>query len=263
MSYNRVASFAAESACAARELRRGRESLAARSIHLWLADITQPLWARIAEQTLHPAELSRARRFGRSEDAQRFVHGRAVLRQLLARYLNCDARDLVFEYGPAGKPLLASACAGNGVRFNISHSGQWALIAVARGAEVGVDIEHMRGDFDVLPLAREYFSAAEASACDALTGAAQRDRFYRLWVCKEACLKGSGAGIAEDLARLDMSLILRETQIEIEHANRRWTVVSLDGPAGYAAAVAVDAIAPKLSLRLVESDVAGAEVAFA
>jgi len=48
-----------------------------------------------------------------------------------------------------------------GLRFNLSHSNELALIAISRDREVGVDVEYMRADFITDEVATHFFSAAE------------------------------------------------------------------------------------------------------
>ena len=51
---------------------------------------------------------------------------------------------LELDYGPRGKPRLAGGFAESDLRFNVSHCGDVALYAFARGREVGVDVEAVR-----------------------------------------------------------------------------------------------------------------------
>ena len=65
--------------------------------------------------------------------------------------------ELRFSYGAYGKPALASE---HSLRFNMSHSHEVALFAVALDAELGVDVEHIRADFASEDIARRFFSRA-------------------------------------------------------------------------------------------------------
>ena len=132
-------------------------SLEAGQVHVWRIGLKQP--DDLLEQfrrTLEPDELDRARRF-RFERLQRhFVVGRGFLRYVLGQYLQASPADLSFSYNDYGKPLLAGE---HSLRFNLSHSHEVALVAVARDAAVGVDVEHIRADFASDEIARRFFRA--------------------------------------------------------------------------------------------------------
>lgn len=111
-------------------------------VHVWRVELSRlgPRLPRLWD-CLAADERVRAERFHRVRDRDRFVAGRGALRVLLASY--CDTRPelLRFGYGPQGKPGLADA--ESPLRFNVAHSGDLAIIAVAHGREVGVDIERV------------------------------------------------------------------------------------------------------------------------
>ncbi len=87
-------------------------------------------------------ELARAARFHFERDRTRFSVARAALREILAHYLGTSPAEIAFVYGDHGKPALAPPYGD--LRFNLSHSHDLALCAVARGSEVGVDVERIR-----------------------------------------------------------------------------------------------------------------------
>lgn len=148
-------------------------------IHVWLCEIV----------ATDPAAQRRA--------AQDF------LRRTLATYRGCDPESLVLEIGAHGKPALA----GGEFAFNLSHSGSRAALALARGVEVGVDIEAPTRPRPHVALARRYFCAAEAEAIAAAGDDEREARFLRLWTAKEAVLKALGRGLAFGLDRLEFDLV--------------------------------------------------------
>jgi 4'-phosphopantetheinyl transferase len=170
----------------------GEPLLEAGAIDLWLIALSAPASAEDAA-LLDEAERARAERFVFERDRRRFVRAHAALRRVLAGYLAHDAADLRFAARPGGKPMLA-APGNRGIDFNLSHSGDRALVAVA-GGPIGVDIECLRPVADAKGLAGQHFTAAEAAALDAV-GPDDRDRAFLVgWVRKEACLKAIGAGL--------------------------------------------------------------------
>jgi phosphopantetheinyl transferase len=139
------------------------------SIHVWRADLIAV--GDELEDLLCADELARAARIVPERNRVLWARSRGVLRALLARYLDRDPRELRFVLGPHGKPALyGGAGSKTDLRFNLSHSGGLALVAVTAGREVGVDIE----------CARERYTA----------------EFLRAWVAREAAVKCLGTGLA-------------------------------------------------------------------
>ncbi len=202
--------------------------------------------ARIAQlrRTLSADEASRADRFRRSGDRDAFIVARAALREVLAGHLGDVAPgDLVFRYGPYGKPAL-SGCR-SAPHFNLSHAGDLAVIALDSGWPVGVDIEQLRDIPELTDIVETHFAPRERKALLALP-ADQRNRgFFRCWTCKEAVLKSAGLGIGMDLTRLDVwsgDLPLPQTfdaRILRGGALEPWSLRALAPDAGYVATLCV------------------------
>jgi 4'-phosphopantetheinyl transferase len=155
---------------------------------------------------LSPDEKQRAARFVFERDQQRFVLARGILRVLLGGYLNREPSRIAFQYGAHGKPALTAEDANPpDLRFNVSHSGDYCLCAVALHRDVGVDVEMVRSDVECLPLAERFFTRREYE--DLLWGSEEdrRARFFRYWTCKEAYLKARGVGISSGLAQIEVT----------------------------------------------------------
>lgn len=180
-----------------------RPHLGAEEIHLWQFSL-QTSQAQIdsLRSLLSPEEISRANRLIRPEDGLRFIVGRAQLRQLLGSYLATTAQSVELSSLPHGKPVLAEPR----LSFNLSHSGDLALLAIARCAPLGVDLERLRPELDWLPLARRYFSASEQQALQALAPNQQRNGFFTIWTRKEAWLKAIGRGFHLPFDTFDVSV---------------------------------------------------------
>lgn len=180
-------------------------------------------------------ERERASRFFKHEDRIRSIATRAALRRLLAERLRREPGALRFTAGTYGKPLLQDA---EGLEFNVSHSGGFALIALSRSGAVGVDIERRNETADVVGLARLTLSASERAA----VGALGAEAFFERWVVKEAVLKALGLGIAEQLQAFSVWPGAGERAYELRHAQEDWSSLcawKLDAPSGYAAALAL------------------------
>jgi 4'-phosphopantetheinyl transferase len=130
--------------------------------------------------------------------------GRAPLRALLAAYLGQPPEALTLIDGEFGRPALAAP--HDALAFNWSHSGDRALLAIARGIAPGIDIERHSARPRALEIAQRYFCADEADALAMLDAAQQPAAFMELWTAKEAVLKALGRGIAFGLDRLRFAI---------------------------------------------------------
>ena len=141
-------------------------------------------------------EAERARGFYFERDRRRYLVGRGILRILLGRYLGRAPQEVVFRYGPNGKPSLAAGLADAPLHFNVAHSEGLALYAFTSAGPVGVDLELMRDLPDWPQVADAVFSARELAQLRACPPAGRRDEFFRAWTRQEAVLKALGTGLA-------------------------------------------------------------------
>ena len=186
------------------------------------------------ESNLSSEERQRAARFRFPEHAVRYRVCHGVMRRILGGYLDVPPNRVELVAQAKGKPRLAG---DSRLRFNLSHSGDLALLAVAEGLEVGVDLEEVRSDLSVDGLAG-FFTVAER---DRLRAAAPGDKertFFRWWTRKEAVLKADGSGLSGGLDRLDISGCPPALVRFPEEGGAWWRLEDLDVPPGYAAAVA-------------------------
>ena len=194
------------------------------------------------ESTLSADESQRrAARFHFPADRDRYIAAHGCLRNVLARYLNCEPNQLIFSTNDYGKPGLGS----HNLEFNLSHSGNFALIVVTREHKVGVDVERVRDDLEVESIAKRYFSPNEISELMVLQPEQRDAGFFNCWTRKEAYIKAHGLGLSLPLDSFDVSLTpnepatLRATRPNPQEA-ARWRLLSLDVDSSYAAAVAVE-----------------------
>ena len=216
------------------------------AVHVWRTR-TEVSASRLAPLAalLAPDEHARAGRFLYEEDRRQYTVARGVLRSILARYLEVEPAAIEFRYGAHGKPSLAESPGGRDVRFNLSHSYGWALHAFAVGREVGVDVERIRPETDIMGVARHSFSPVEVETLASLPEGQRREAFFNCWTRKEAFIKAHGEGIALGLSRFDVTLrpgepaaLLRFEGDPAEAA--RWSMGALDAGEGYKAALAVE-----------------------
>lgn len=199
------------------------------------------VWGPVAG-LLDPAERERASRFLFDRDRRRFVASHTALRVVLGHHLGVAPESLHFVADAHGKPRLADD-AGR-LRFNLSHSGERALIAVTVGPEVGVDIEEHR-PIDFRALAKSAFSIAERDALERCAPENLPDAFYRCWTRKESFIKARGEGLSCPLHGFDVSnatdgepllLSSRVDPADVE----RWTIVDVPVSRAYSAALTIE-----------------------
>jgi 4'-phosphopantetheinyl transferase len=160
---------------------------------------------------LDAAERAKAARYMRLPDQVRFAATRSTLRALLGEALGMLPEQVPLVVSERGKPMLADAL-GSALSFNVSHSGDHALIALSRQRGVGVDIEQINEAIDWRGLARLVCTTEEKQAIEDAPSARQAAQFFRCWTAKEAVLKTLGLGIADGLLalRIDLSMQLPE-----------------------------------------------------
>jgi len=159
---------------------------------------------------LSDEERGRARRFRFQADVDRFVAARGALRHHLGAALAVDPHTLSFDTGPFGKPYVIGQ---EHMQFNVSHSGDWVLIAISRRGPVGVDVELARPDLNVLELGATVFTNGELVALSVLAAHAARSAFFRLWTRKEAALKAWGVGLSLDPRSIQVGIDEAPTRV--------------------------------------------------
>ncbi len=196
-------------------------------------------------------ELARADRFRRATDRDMYICSHAALRRILARCLECDPRNVDFVQKENGKPALIQA-RGSPLDFNLSHSADLALVAVARGRPVGVDVEKVVERAGLPDIADRFFSSREANALRALPDNLRTLSFLRLWTRKEAYLKACGLGLAGPLNSFEVTADESDDLLGIRSTDGSTCDVwlkSIDVGAGYVAAVASQGHGWRVSVR--------------
>lgn len=227
--------------------------LAPGQVHVWRAWLDLPA-AQVADfqSLLSPDEAERAGRFVFERDRRRYVVARGVLRVLLAAYLQTDARGIVFEYGPYGKPLLSPARTGTPLFFNTAHSHEIAVYGITRSGPTGIDVEYCRSLESVSSLIPAVFTDQEMAVFRSLPVVQQRPAFYNGWTRKEAFIKAIGEGLSFPLQQFDVSVTpdrpaqLLRVQGEPD-APARWQMRGFTPAADYAGAVVVEARSAEVS----------------
>jgi len=210
-------------------------------IHVWHAALDRgETFVGQLELSLSMEEKARADRFHFANDRNRFVVARGLLRELLGGYLHRATEELEFSYGQHGKPALSGASASSGLCFNLSHSSGVAVYAIARGRNLGIDVEHIRADAAGDDIAERYFSAREVSDLRMLPTEERVEGFFRCWTRKEAYLKATGMGLQIALGSFAVSLAPGQPAEFLSGVDPRWHLAACNPAEGYAAALAYD-----------------------
>jgi len=222
-------------------------------IHVWRASLNlDAVRTRHLTNTLSPDERVRADHFHSQTDRDRFIAAHGLLRTILSRCLGIAPARLRFSKDTHEKPRLAETSDTLALRFNMSHSHGVALVAVAEGREVGVDIERRRPDVDILEIARRFFSPDEFHTLRSLPDAARKQMFFQAWVRKEAFLKAIGKGLSGGLNQPDAAFMSERpwNVIAAQSGDELvdWTLRDLSAGSEYAAALAVEGVGWKLHL---------------
>ena len=187
------------------------------AVELWTIPLENPRNGQLAG-LLSEDETARAARFRSEKDRYRWTNARLALRSILAIYAGEPPESLRFFCNENGKPALASTA---GIEFNLSHAGEFALIAVSTSTPVGVDIERIRTNVDIAALLRRL---GEADLPETIP------ELYHRWTRREARSKAAGGQ-------------LFVTPLSGIHA------IDVPAPEGYAASVATSKTPISLVLR--------------
>lgn len=191
-------------------------------------------WLPYLRGLLSADEIERAARYRRPDDQLRFSCARGLLRVLLGRYTNQLPNQIDLVPGVNRKPELTWP---TGWYFNVSHSGNWLLIAIGK-VQMGVDLEWANPDFSFHDLLPTSFSPAErqyiASCPDARLG------FYRLWTRKEALVKATAKGMADALDQIPSLTGTHPADAQLIGQGGQWVVSGFSLADGYPAAVAYE-----------------------
>jgi 4'-phosphopantetheinyl transferase len=175
---------------------------------------------------------------------------RFYLRLLLGAYLGIPGKSVSINRSNRGKPVLDGTVHNEELHFSIAKSEDRLLLGFSSSFHLGVDLEpSQRRAFNPLGVARRYFSVAEFTALAAMPPAELDAAFLRTWACKEAVVKASGHGIANQLCRFSVETRLSQPAAVLDYDGEqspRWSLSLLRPTEGFLGAVA----APAAGLRV-------------
>jgi 4'-phosphopantetheinyl transferase len=177
------------------------------------------------------------------EAGRRFVVSHGALRKILGRYLDERPEQIRLVTDARGKPHLASRANAPSICFSLSHGGAFALCAVTKNRDVGVDVEQIRPVSALREIAARYFSRHEREALCAMSPDRTLEAFFQCWTRKEAYSKAMGQGVSRRWTQFSVSLTPGAVA-QLPGAGTkagddgRFTLCPLEPEAGYVAAVA-------------------------
>lgn len=184
-------------------------------------------------------EITKSHAFRFKKDRNCYIVTRGVLKIILGFYLKKKPEQIVFSYNSYGKPRLFSN--EYNLNFNVSHSGDFAIIGFLKNYEIGVDIEKCKTNLDVYDIAQSYFSLKEIEALNKVSNEEKYSAFFRCWTRKEAFIKAQGSGLSFPLNKFTVSIdkeaYLLETLWDIEE-RLNWHMKSFSLFKDYVCAVA-------------------------
>ena len=180
-------------------------NLPANEVELWKIELSlQEYRAEDCDSLLSADEKERASRLIFERDRMRFVISRTAMRGILSEYLGIAPHEISFSYSSNGKPELALRFRESGIKFNLSHSGELALLAVARDLCVGIDIEFIDENLAMNEMAL-LGSQQESIVLSNFPSEQKSEAFFKWWTRKEAFTKMLGVGLSLPLDSFDVA----------------------------------------------------------
>jgi 4'-phosphopantetheinyl transferase len=212
-------------------------------IHVWLFELN-PVNSKIKmyKNILSESEKQRAEKITEQNTRKKYISSHAIMRKILSIYTNTPAEKLSFGSGIHGKPFLKSP--NENYCFNLSHSFEYGLLAIAMNSELGIDIENMNRHVDEIKLSTRFFSENEAKSLKEMDKHQRKTAFFNTWSSKEALLKATGKGISYGLNKFELSIsanspahIISTSDAQDDHS---WILIDLPNIDNYASALAAE-----------------------
>lgn len=166
-------------------------SIETNDLHVWSIDLDTPCTRQ--PSLLSDDELDRLSSIRSQVSQQRFHRARSALRLILSRYLDVSPESIQFRYGKLGKPTLAYH--DSELHFNLSHSGNQALLGVRKIYKVGVDIEALTPRASAVRIAHRVLPKEIALELESIEEPERSALFIRHWTKMEAMSKADGGGV--------------------------------------------------------------------
>lgn len=221
--------------------------------HFWLCRPDElhlsPDYLELLTSILSDEELARMQRFKFAEHRTLFCISHAFTRYVLSLYAPIEPPDWVFTKGEHGKPYIGN----NGYKdlfFSLSHTKGLVALYIAKGHEVGCDVEGHKASVRGRDIAKRFFSSDEVDEYMAFEESLRYSYFFDYWSLKESYIKAKGKGLAIPLGKFSFRLrdrpITFHADDELEEQGIDWTFQLLDVDPRYSAAIATRQTRPSV-----------------
>ncbi|HHL0969644.1 TPA: 4'-phosphopantetheinyl transferase Sfp [Bacillus cereus] len=179
------------------------ESKVADSVPTLNENDCQIWWARISDlqswhyNLLNDIEREKANSYHHSADRARFIIGCVISRLVLGKILSMSPVQVPIDRMCSvcklqhGRPQLPEGMP----QLSVSHSGEWVVVAFTKSAPVGIDVEQMNPNVDVVKMAEGVLTDIEIAQVMKLPNEQKIEGFLTYWTRKEAVLKATGEGL--------------------------------------------------------------------
>jgi 4'-phosphopantetheinyl transferase len=165
-------------------------------VEIWKINLCQLIKEEYIRDSLSEDEKKRSEKLLNDDKRRKFLASRFALRTIISRYTGASEKDVRFNYSEEGKPYLDTLLSDRDIEFNLSHSGNFMIIALSKSLPVGIDLEmivsmHAKGQ-----IISQYFSSGDAVFYQRLPVYQRQCIFYQLWTLKESFSKAHGMGFS-------------------------------------------------------------------
>lgn len=218
-------------------------------IHLWQIPLHTPISPNLPyEEILDTDELLMAKRLRSASGKQHYLTSHVALRHILSSYLGCLAKEIPYTFNKYGKRYLRPEENPLGIEFNLSHSQDLAVCAVAQEKCIGVDIEYLRLVEYQNEIAKQLFTPKENHFYLCLPTEQRQEAFFQLWTMKEAFIKAIGEGFSFGPENVGFSLFPPSVDsLPFPDELPQWYIHNFTPKSGY-----MGTIATKQPIRLVQ-----------
>ncbi|KAL7825458.1 hypothetical protein AOLI_G00326650 [Acnodon oligacanthus] len=175
----------------------------------------------LAARCIQQEEKQRIGQFVFTKDAKAAMAGRLLMRKLVCEKVGLPWDAFRLDRTARGKPYLAEPSPvpdSAHWSFNVSHQGDYAVLAAEPGRQVGVDV--MKTSRPGSSSVTEFFRIMTRQFTELewrtirLAGSDwdQLHMFYRHWALKESFIKAIGSGLGFDLQRVEFHVSPNQLQ---------------------------------------------------
>lgn len=211
-------------------------------LHIWRYTVNEQDYAAEKKTPiLSVEEREKSTRFIQEQHAIKYVCNHRFMRNVLSTYLDTPANEIKFSHAALGKPYVENS----DLFFNLSHRNKYGLLAIFKGAEVGVDIEYIKELQDVATFSSYSFSEQEKAIIFS-NDKTNPEILFAFWAFKEAYIKATGTGLSVDISKINLADFFDKETNVMPDDNKLWTLKRLNAEEGYKAAFATNGKVDKL-----------------